>query len=99
MFLSLGAIILYLVGYGMAFAAAANCVSNASGSTAAVSTCAAGGVGISSILMIVGGLLTLVGWIMGLVKTAQIRRWGWFVLVLLLSPLGSLIYGIAGPEA
>lgn len=46
---------------------------------------------------IVGGLCAFVAWILGLVKTAQIGRWGWFVLVLLISPLGSLIYGIAGP--
>lgn len=47
--------------------------------------------------LIVGGLCGLVAWILGLVKTAQIGRWGWFVAVLLLPALGSLIYGIAGP--
>lgn len=52
---------------------------------------------IGILLFVVGGLCGLIGWILGLVKTAQIGRWGWFVAVLLLSPLGSLIYGIAGP--
>lgn len=52
---------------------------------------------IAIVLYIIGGLCAFVAWILGLVKTAQIGRWGWFVLVLLISPLGSLIYGIAGP--
>jgi hypothetical protein len=46
----------------------------------------------------IGGLVALVTWIMGLVKTAQLKRWGWFVEVLLLGLLGTLIYGIAGPQ-
>lgn len=46
----------------------------------------------------IGGLAALVGWVMGLVKTAQLKRWGWFVAVLLLGSLGALIYGAAGPE-
>jgi hypothetical protein len=33
---------------------------------------------------------------MGLIKTAQIRRWGWFAAVLLLPVLGSLLYGLVG---
>ena len=52
---------------------------------------------IGTLGFIVGGLCGLVAWILGLVKTAQIGRWGWFVAVLLLPGLGSLIYGIAGP--
>jgi hypothetical protein len=36
-------------------------------------------------------------WILGLIRTAQLGRWGWFVAVLLISPLGSLLYGLAGP--
>lgn len=44
-------------------------------------------------------------WILTLIKTAQIQRWGWFVVILLLgvfsvsilAPPGALIYGFAGP--
>ena len=57
----------------------------------------AGSLLIGTLAYIVGGLCAFVAWILGLIKTAQIGRWGWFVLVLLISPLGSLIYGIAGP--
>ncbi len=49
-------------------------------------------------LISLGGLASFVAWIMGLIKTAQVKAWGWFVAVLLVSPLGSLIYGIAGPD-
>lgn len=65
--------------------------------TQSAGTQVAGQTLIAILLYIVGGLCAFVGWILGLVKTAQIGRWGWFVLVLLISPLGSLIYGIAGP--
>jgi hypothetical protein len=39
----------------------------------------------------------LAAWILELAKTAQIRRWGWFVAVLLTLPLGTHLYGLAGP--
>jgi len=58
---------------------------------------AAGTAGISTLIFVVAGILGLIGWIMALVKTAQIARWGWFVAVLLLNPIGPLIYGLAGP--
>ena len=50
------------------------------------------------IALYLGGVLAaLAAWIMGLAKTAQVRRWGWFAAVLLIPPLGSLLYGLAGP--
>jgi hypothetical protein len=78
-------------------AAAANCAPT---STAAANCTAgaAGGLGIATLLLLVALILTLVAWIFGLIKSAQASAWGWFVLVLLISPLGSLIYGLAGPE-
>ena len=54
-------------------------------------------VAIGIVLYLAGTLAVLAAFVLGLVKTAQIRRWGWFVAILLLSPLGSLLYGIAGP--
>ena len=51
------------------------------------------------IALYVGGLVAaLLAWIGGLIKTGRIGRWGWFVVVLLLSPLGSLLYGLVGPS-
>ena len=64
-------------------------------------TCATGTsteIAIGIVLYLAGTLAILAAFVLGLIKTAQIRRWGWFVAVLLLSPLGSLLYGIAGPS-
>lgn len=36
------------------------------------------------------GILAL--WIWGMFRSAQNRQWGWFVMVLLFSPIASLIY-------
>ncbi len=100
--LSLAAIVLLLsafIGFGPAFATqlrsclsannnpyATNCLSSANGAVV-----------IGFVLYLAGALAALVAWIMGLITTAHIRRWGWFVAVLLISPLGSLLYGLAGP--
>jgi sugar phosphate permease len=95
--LSLVAIVLLIaafLGYGPAFAtqlrscqsSPSNCASTASG-----------GVLIGFALYLLGALAALLAWIMGLVRTAQIGRWGWFLVVFLISPLGSLLYGLAGP--
>jgi hypothetical protein len=100
--LSLAAIVLLLsafIGFGPAFATqlrscqsatnnpyASNCISSASGAVV-----------IGFVLYLAGALAALMAWILGLFATARVRRWGWFVAVLLLSPLGSLLYGLAGP--
>jgi hypothetical protein len=53
---------------------------------------------VSILFLVGGGIVNFVAWIGALIKTAQIRSWGWFVLVFLLNPLGLLIYSFAGPE-
>jgi hypothetical protein len=47
----------------------------------------------------IGGLVSLAVWIMGMIMMARIKRWGWFVAILFLSPLATLLYGIMGPTA
>jgi hypothetical protein len=61
------------------------------------------GAAIGFILAGLGGLALLIGWIIALVLTAQARRWGWFVALLVLGLIGlqliiMLIYLIAGPR-
>ncbi|HLZ25342.1 MAG TPA: hypothetical protein VKQ30_24740 [Ktedonobacterales bacterium] len=51
------------------------------------------------VLYFAGVVTALLAWLLGLVKTANIRRWFWFIVVFLLSPLGSLLYGILGPSS
>jgi hypothetical protein len=94
--LSLAAIILNViafVGFGSPFATYLKSCTSPTHCTNALSSA----VVIGFVLYLGGVLAAIVAWLMGLVKTAQIRRWGWFLTVLLLSPLGSLLYGLAGP--
>ncbi len=104
--LSIVAILLLVIGLvvvvGAGASVAANCTTDASGHVScpngAASSGAVGGAAIGILLLVLGLLSTGVAWIMGLIKTAQLKAWGWFVAVLLVPPLGSLIYGIAGPD-
>jgi hypothetical protein len=102
LFLSIAAILLGIVAavaYGVGLGAVVNC--SGTGATTISTDCAAQGatpilIGIG--VGILAGICSLIAWIGGLIKTAQIGRWGWFVVILLFSPLATLIYGIAGPE-
>jgi hypothetical protein len=53
---------------------------------------------IGTALLGLGGLCSLLAFIFGLIKTAQLGAWVWFVLILLFTPLATLIYGIVGPD-
>jgi hypothetical protein len=44
-------------------------------------------------------IVALGAWLLGIVDTVRRGMWGWFVLVLLVPVLGSLIYGIATQRA
>lgn len=48
-----------------------------------------------SVLLVAGSVLGFVVWMMSLMRTAQLSRWGWFVAVFLLGILGALLYGFA----
>jgi hypothetical protein len=105
--LSIVSIVLFVIGFVMFFAAgaavaAANCTTDASGQLSCPNgntpTGALVTAGLGVLVIVLGGLAATVAWIMGLIKTAQVKAWGWFVAVLLVSPIGSLIYGIAGPD-
>ena len=48
-------------------------------------------------LAVIGLIFSVISWIGALVATGKQGRWGWFVVVFLLSGLGELIYLIAGP--
>lgn len=100
--LSIVAIVLFIVGFvvtgASAAAVAAQCQPAADGTLpAGCGATSAGGFGIAGLIYLLGFVAAAIAWIMGLIKTAQISRWGWFVAVLLLGSLGSLIYGLAGP--
>ena len=100
--LSLVAIVLNgiaFVGFGPAVATQLfGCRSSLYGpSSTGCASFTATAVAIGLALYIGGGLAGLAALIAGLIKTAQIRHWGWFAAVLLLPVLGALLYGLAGP--
>lgn len=50
-----------------------------------------------------GGLIEIISWIMALVSSAVLGRWGWFVVTLILGLIGLLlvimiIYSLVGPS-
>ncbi len=102
LFLSIAAILLFIVGgvaYVVGGTAAVSCAG--SGATTISTDCASQGalpVLIGTALLGLGGLCSLLAFIFGLIKTAQLGAWVWFVLILLFTPLATLIYGIVGPD-
>ena len=71
---------------------------NAGTCTPSVSAGAGAGIGIGVVLFIVAGILATIAWIGALIRSAKMQTWGWFVVVLLLHGLGTLIYAIGGPS-
>ena len=49
----------------------------------------------------IGAVIAFVSWIMALIASAVLGRWGWFVIVLILGliamPLVMIIYSLIGP--
>ncbi|HEY0757009.1 MAG TPA: hypothetical protein VGD98_23860 [Ktedonobacteraceae bacterium] len=52
---------------------------------------------ISKILLLSASLLALVAWVGALVRLAQLRRWGWFVCLLVFSGIAMPLYIFLGP--
>ncbi len=51
----------------------------------------------------IGGVITLVSWIMALAASALLGRWGWFGIVLILGLIGlvlpvMIVYSVLGPN-
>ena len=42
-------------------------------------------------------LVAFVTWLLGLITTIRIGRWGWAILIFFFTPITTLIYGITGP--
>lgn len=57
----------------------------------------AAGVVIGGILWLIGLILWFVAWIGALVRSAKMGSWVWFVVVLIFSGLGTLLYALFGP--
>jgi hypothetical protein len=53
---------------------------------------------IGAVFFLLGSLVGLAAWVSGLLKTAAIGQWGWFVAIALFNVLGALAYALRGPE-
>jgi hypothetical protein len=100
--LSIAAIVLNVIAFvkfGPAFATQLRSCQSSTNNTNLLGclTSAGSAVDIGFVLYLGGVIAAIIAWVMGLIKTAQIGRWGWFAAVLLLPVLGSLLYGLAGP--
>jgi hypothetical protein len=94
---------LAFIAYGPAFAAQAQAcqplITSNSPQAPGCLTSGSQAATIGLVLYLAGVVVALLAWLLGLVKTAHIRRWFWFIVVFLLSPLGSLVYGLLGPSS
>ncbi|MGO8950097.1 MAG: hypothetical protein ACLQUY_21060 [Ktedonobacterales bacterium] len=43
-------------------------------------------------------LIGMPAWVMALTETTRRKQWGWFVAVLLVSPIGAMLYGFLGAQ-
>ncbi len=50
------------------------------------------------VLLVAGVLTGVAAWLLGMIQAARMSRWDWFVEVLVLGPLGALIFGLAAPS-
>lgn len=83
---SVGSLLAFLVSCSVVAVASMGHVNLSS--TVFLGTCA---------LFVLSLALGFAAWMLGLMKTARIGRWDWFVAVLFLGPAGALLYGISGP--
>lgn len=57
------------------------------------------GIGLfGAVILLVGGVVSLVAWISALIRSASMRSWVWFVIVLLFGSLATLFYALFGPS-
>jgi hypothetical protein len=104
LWLVLSALVLTIIGIAVFIPGFASAAGHCTQEQINANTCAvnlhgaqAAGVVIGSILWVISGLLWLVAWIGALIRSAKMGSWGWFIVVLILSGLGTLLYAIAGP--
>lgn len=52
---------------------------------------------VAVVVFVFSGIVGFIGWISAIIRSARMQTWNWFVVILVLSGLGTLIYAIAGP--
>ncbi len=96
--LAIALLIIAFVGFGPAFATQLHACQTSLYTSDQFRCLTAGGQAATSgyVLYLGGAVAALLAWALGLITTAVHGRWGWFLVILLFSPLGSLLYGLFG---
>jgi hypothetical protein len=57
-------------------------------------------IGLSLIAYLVAAVVYLIAWFVALFDSIQERRWGWLIVLIILSPvlIGPLLYSVIGPK-
>ncbi len=99
------AIILAIIGFALVIPSIATAASHCTQQQINTNTCSvnlhggqAVGVIIGVILWFASAVLWLIAWIAALIRSARMQTWAWFVIVLIFSWLGTLIYAFFGPR-
>ena len=51
------------------------------------------------VLALAAGIVAGIAWIFALIRTAQLQRWGWFVCMLVMGSIVTLIWSLVGPDS
>ena len=96
--LAISLLIFAFVGFGPAFATQLQSCQSTLYSSDQFRCLTAGSQGatIGYVLYLTGVIAAVFAWILALITAAAHGRWGWVLVVLLLSPLGSLLYALFG---
>ena len=92
--LSLVALAAWIIGLILSYTSV-TCTTGATSSTASC-TSGPGGV-LANLFYLIGLVFTAIVWVAGMIQTARLGRWLWFVLIFLLAPITTLLYGLIGP--
>ncbi|MBA3825549.1 MAG: hypothetical protein H0X24_16830 [Ktedonobacterales bacterium] len=99
--IGLAGVIIGFVFFGLsAVGATASTTVDASGSTT-LSNITGGNPALALVgilLLVAAGIVSLIAWIGGLIRTAQLQRWGWFVPMLIFGSIVTLIWSFAGND-
>jgi len=57
------------------------------------------GIGLlGAVIILIGVVVSLVAWILALIRSASMGSWVWFIVILIFGSIATLIYALVGPS-